>query len=80
MECVFSHGGLVVNKHHHNLSPESTHANVILNSWSKLDGIVPRRDLIKLFNEKSQCNCNKGNGSNVIIVDNVDPGNDHEDV
>ncbi|PBK59244.1 hypothetical protein ARMSODRAFT_849193, partial [Armillaria solidipes] len=30
---IFSHGGLVVNKQHHNLLAESTHANVILNSW-----------------------------------------------
>ncbi|PBK81822.1 hypothetical protein ARMGADRAFT_947673, partial [Armillaria gallica] len=41
VEHMFLHGGLVVSKRCHNLSPESTHANVILNSWSKIDGIVP---------------------------------------
>ncbi len=52
VEHVFLHGGLIISKCCHNLSPESTHANVILNSWSKIDGIVPQRELMKCFNEK----------------------------
>ncbi|PBK83817.1 hypothetical protein ARMGADRAFT_944537, partial [Armillaria gallica] len=68
MECVFSHGGLVVSKHCHNLSAESMHANVILNSWSKLC-IVPRGCLIKVFNDKSCCNDREGADVDAVLVD-----------
>ncbi len=55
VECVFSHGSLVVSKHHHNLSAESIQANVVLNSWSKIDELIPWKELIKQFNEKAHC-------------------------
>ncbi len=32
---------------------ESTWANVVLNSWSKIDGLISRKELIKCFNEKA---------------------------
>ncbi len=44
---------MVVSKRRHNLSAESTHANVVLNSWSKIDGVIPQKELMKRFNEKS---------------------------
>ncbi|PBK89307.1 hypothetical protein ARMGADRAFT_882713, partial [Armillaria gallica] len=50
---VFSHGGLVINKWCHNLLAESTRANVILNSWGKVDGLIPKKILVKRFNEKA---------------------------
>ncbi|PBK81605.1 hypothetical protein ARMGADRAFT_857341, partial [Armillaria gallica] len=53
VEQVFSHGGLVINKWCHNLSAESTCANVILNSWDKVDGLIPKKILVKRFNEKA---------------------------
>ncbi|KAK0433216.1 uncharacterized protein EV420DRAFT_1234592, partial [Desarmillaria tabescens] len=52
VEQVFSYSGLVVNKHHHNLSLESTRANVILNSWGKVEGLIPKKILVKKFNKK----------------------------
>ncbi|PBK85505.1 hypothetical protein ARMGADRAFT_854191, partial [Armillaria gallica] len=52
VEHVFSYSGLIVSKHWHNLSVESTCANVVLKSWSKIDGIIPQKELIKHFNEK----------------------------
>ncbi|PBK67359.1 hypothetical protein ARMSODRAFT_889408, partial [Armillaria solidipes] len=71
VECVFSHGGLIVSKHCHNLSAESTHANVVLNSWSKL-GIVPRGRLIKVFNDKSCCNDREGVDVDAVLVNEED--------
>ncbi|SJL18671.1 uncharacterized protein ARMOST_22268 [Armillaria ostoyae] len=71
VERVFSHGGLVVSKHHHNLSAESTRANVVLNSWSKL-GIVPRSRLIKVFNDKSRRNDREGADVGAVLVDGED--------
>ncbi len=53
VERVFSHGGLVINKQRHNLSAESTHENVILNSWGKVDGLILKKILVKRFNEKA---------------------------
>ncbi len=80
VEHVFSHGGLIVSKRRHNLSPESTRANVILNSWSKIDGIVPRKELMKRFNEKSWCGGTKGKRVDVIEVeDSAEDGEDEDE-
>ncbi len=70
VEHVFSHDSLVVSKHH-NLSAESTCANIVLNSWSKL-GIVPRSRLIKVFNDKSGHNGKEGADVVAVLVDEED--------
>lgn len=69
VEHVFSHGGLIVSKKCHNLSPQSTHANVLLNLWSKIDGIVPRKELIKTLGEKLCHDGPKTKDGNVIDMD-----------
>ncbi len=79
VERVFSHGGLIVSKHWHNLSPESTCANVILNSWSKIDGIVPWKELMKQFNEKPWHGGTKGKSVDVIDVEDSSEEGEDED-
>ncbi len=69
VERVFSHGGLIVSKRRHNLSAESTCANVVLNSWSKIDGLIPRKELIKRFNDKSR---RQDKDSEVVVVEDLE--------
>lgn len=62
VERMFSHAGLTVTKHRHNLSDESTRAAVVLGSWFK-KGLVPETDLVKFFNDKpSRIVVGKGKG------------------
>ncbi len=69
VKCVFSHGGLIVSKSHHNLSAESMCANVVLNSWSKIDGIIPWKEFIQWFNDKS---CWQDKDSEVVVVEDLE--------
>ncbi|EEB91800.1 hypothetical protein MPER_09785, partial [Moniliophthora perniciosa FA553] len=60
VECLFSHAGLVVDKHHHSLGAESTQESVCLQHWSCIPDIIPKKDLIKSFNAKSKRKKKKG--------------------
>ncbi|KAK0451967.1 uncharacterized protein EV420DRAFT_1645902 [Desarmillaria tabescens] len=72
---VFSHGGLVLNKRRHKLSAESTRANVILNSWGKVEGLIPKKVLVKKFNEKA-LRPNNGGGKKKAVVEIIDSTDD----
>ncbi len=67
VERVFSHGGLVINKQRHNLSAESTHENVILNSWGKVDGLILKKILVKRFNKKALHPDNRGGKKKAVV-------------
>ncbi len=67
VERVFSHGGLVINKQRHNLLAESTRANVILNSWGKVDGLIPKKILVKRFNKKALHPDNCGGKKKAVV-------------
>ncbi|SJL14102.1 uncharacterized protein ARMOST_17557 [Armillaria ostoyae] len=77
VERVFSHGGLMVNKRRHNLSAESTRANVILNSWGKIDGLIPKKILVKKFNEKASRPDN-GAGKKKVVVEVLESTDDED--
>jgi hypothetical protein len=68
IERGFSRGGLNVTKLRHNLSDESTRATTVLHSWSKIDGLIPEQEIIKLFEEKSKRE-RKEKSAEVIEID-----------
>ena len=41
-------------KLHHNLSDESTRAATILHFWGSMGDLIPERDIIRVFAEKSK--------------------------
>lgn len=53
MEQGFSRGGLMVSPHCQNLKGASVRMGTVLFSWHEIPGLIPERDLVKLFNEKS---------------------------
>ncbi|KAK0234657.1 hypothetical protein EDD85DRAFT_774228 [Armillaria nabsnona] len=54
VEHLFSHGGLNVMKHRHNLSAESTIDQMVLNLWMKHSGLLLEDEITQLFNNKSK--------------------------
>ncbi|KAK0430083.1 uncharacterized protein EV420DRAFT_1657773 [Desarmillaria tabescens] len=78
VEQLFSHGGLNVTKHRHNLSAESTIDQTVLNSWFKHPGLVPQDLVSAYFNDKHKRPNNGGKNryatdgttsSEVIVLD-----------
>lgn len=43
----------MVSPHRHNLKGSSVHAGVILSSWHEVPGLVPKTEIIRIFNEKA---------------------------
>ncbi|KAK0442737.1 uncharacterized protein EV420DRAFT_1278307, partial [Desarmillaria tabescens] len=78
VEQVFSHGRLVLNKRRHKLSVESTRANIILNSWGKVEDLIPKKVLVKKFNEKA-LQPNNGGGKKKAVVEIIDSTDDEGD-
>ncbi len=68
VERLFSHGGLILTKRHHNLSAESTIAQMVLNSWIKYPGLVDDDELTEFFNNKSKRPNNRGKKVVATIV------------
>ncbi|SJL16081.1 uncharacterized protein ARMOST_19597 [Armillaria ostoyae] len=60
VERLFSHGGLNMMKHRHNLSAESTIDQTVLNSWTKCPGLLPEDEITQFFNDKSKRPNNSG--------------------
>ncbi|SJL18951.1 uncharacterized protein ARMOST_22554 [Armillaria ostoyae] len=60
VEHLFSHGGLNMTKHRHNLSAESTIDQTVLNSWTKCSGLLPEDEIMQFFNDKSKWPNNGG--------------------
>jgi hypothetical protein len=69
IECAFSRGGLTVTKLRHNLSDESTCAATVVHSWSNIEGLIPERDIIKLFQDKSKRQ--KDSSDAMIMIDDA---------
>lgn len=67
MERGFSWGGLMVSPRRHNLKGASVRAGTVLSSWREIPGLLPEKELVKLFNDKS---ARKKTGSEATI--NVD--------
>lgn len=53
-ERALSRGGLTVSKRRHALSDESTHAATVLSSWANVADVVPEKEIIAIFKEKSK--------------------------
>ncbi|KAA1476554.1 hypothetical protein DENSPDRAFT_785256, partial [Dentipellis sp. KUC8613] len=72
VERGFSRGGLTVTKLRHNLSDESTRAATVLQSWSKVEGLIPEAEIIQVFKSKSE-RPKKGNLSvtkdDIVVVE-----------
>lgn len=52
MERGFSRGGLMVTPHRYSLKGASVRAGTVLSSWREVEGLVPEKELIKMFNDK----------------------------
>lgn len=52
VERLFSHGGLIVTKRRHNMTPQSVRESTVLQNWMTIEGLVPRKDIIKVLNQK----------------------------
>ena len=44
----------MVSKYRHNLSDESIRAGTVLQSWARVDGLLPETKLVKMFQDKSR--------------------------
>ena len=53
VEHAFSHGALTVTHRCHTLSDTSTHNSIVLSAWLKDTNLVPKHELIELFQSKS---------------------------
>jgi len=69
VERAFSRGGLTVSKYRHALSDESTRAATLLNSWSKIPGLIPDAEIIQTFKDKSRRLGKKKQGSTETATD-----------
>ena len=55
VERAFSYRGLTISKLWHLLSDNSACAATILESWSKLEDVIPKEAIIESFKNKSKC-------------------------
>ena len=69
IKCAFSRGGLMATKLRHNLSDKSTRATAVVHSWSNIEGLIPKRDIIKLFQDKSKRQ--KDSSDAMIMIDDA---------
>lgn len=53
-ERAFSRGGLTVSKRRHALSDKSTRAASVLSSWATVPDVVPEKEIIQVFKDKSK--------------------------
>jgi hypothetical protein len=54
VERAFSRGGLTVSRMRHSLSDASVRAAAVVGSWCDYAAVIPRKELINIFNDKNK--------------------------